>query len=300
MRSSPNSDLRVHPPGAGQDVAGREVAQVPGDRGRADVDGDPVGASTNPGQTATMRSASSTATVTAPSPRSIAGCSEASTANGRSGAGGRVAATGRRHRPLAVCSSPSSALGSSTYHSVNDGSTTIGGRSRSLRTTWRWTLAGRRDVDDDIVGHGRRAPEPMPLEQRAVAPVVGLDRRRSAERLRPDRDPPLGERTARRQHLAAAADTTPTTHRVEVGAQSARRFEHGGAVLDRAVQPRRREDDPVIAHETRITQPAAGAGPRGRRDRPRRSGRSGRGWHGSRRRSRDRFPSARRPPSRPP
>ena len=36
------ADLGVHPPRARQHLAGREVAQVPGDRGRADVDRDAV------------------------------------------------------------------------------------------------------------------------------------------------------------------------------------------------------------------------------------------------------------------
>ena len=44
------ADLRVHRAGGGDDFAGHEIAQMRGDRGRADVEGDAVGAVAKAGQ----------------------------------------------------------------------------------------------------------------------------------------------------------------------------------------------------------------------------------------------------------
>ena len=117
-------------------------------------------------------------------------------------------------------------------------------RSRSLRTTWPVHLAGRRARRRRRRRRSVRAqPSRLPGDERAVAVVVGLDRRRRTERVGCGVDRPLGEAADARRHLAAPADAAPAAHRVEVDAELAGRLEHRGAVGDLALEARRREHD---------------------------------------------------------
>ena len=106
----------------------------------------------------------------------------------------------------------------------------IGGQVEVLAHDLAVDLAGRRHVDDDVADDARRAAEAVTGHERAVAVVVGLDGARWAERVGRGVDRPLGEAPDARLDLAAPADAAPAAHRVEVGAEAARRLEHGRAV----------------------------------------------------------------------
>jgi hypothetical protein len=91
-------------------------------------------------------------------------------------------------------------------------------------------LAGRRHVDHDVAADRRGAAETVPGSERAAPRVVAFERRPLVELPAGRRDLPFGERADRRHHLTASADATAAAHAVEVDAEQSRRGEHGRAV----------------------------------------------------------------------
>ncbi len=290
-------DLRVHATGAGEHLTGREVAQVAGDRRRPDVDGHAEGgvdvAGPDGDETVGL----------------VDGDRDRALLTVERGLQRRQHVETHRWRGTAVlleqrpadradgCEIVARLAELELRHlDVPQPERRVDGDRREVEVLAHHLpvdLAGRRDVDHDVATDAGGATQPVTGDERAVAAVVGLDRRRRPECVRSNGDRPLGERALSGHYLATTTDAAATAHRVEVGAETARRIEHGGAVLDRSAQTGRREDDPMLPHGAPVS-PFGDGGPRDRRGRLRRRGRSGRGWRGSRWRSSRRCPSTRR------
>ena len=89
-------------------------------------------------------------------------------------------------------------------------------------------LTVRRNVDDDVAPNLRRAPQASPgAEWRALLVVALLDRSEFREMPGPRAHPVLGKLAGALHDLAATADTSTTTHRIEVDAKRPGRFEDG-------------------------------------------------------------------------
>ena len=120
----------------------------------------------------------------------------------------------------------------------------------------------RGHVDHQVAADLRVASEPA-VGRQAVAlavPLLGLGERDQV--VGRARQPVLRERPLHRHHLAAAADPTAPTHRVEVDAERAGGVQHARAVGHLAPPARRREDDrvrgrahPSLCGPTRAARP---------------------------------------------
>ncbi len=252
------ADLRVHPPGRREHLAGGEVAQVAGDGGRADVDrrphdalavagphGDDHAVAHGHGHRRVVRAAR-------PTDRATARQRRAGPPQHRRG--------GRRHRHAVL-------VGHGRGQLVDDardvGSEHRGSELEVVRGHQRVDhegrqvevlahhlavhLARRGHVDHDVADDARGAAQSLAGDERPTAAVVVLERARCAQGVPVVGDAPLGERSGRGAHLTPTADPAPAAHRVEVGAESPRCVEHRRAHRHGAVQPRRREHHARLA-----------------------------------------------------
>ncbi len=287
IRSSPKRICGFISAGRGEDLAVGQVAEVAGDRGRADVDRDAVGRGR--GGPARPRSAarpSWTATVTRQLP-----------AAQRRLQGPEHAEVGRQvgQAPLALerLEEPGEVAGRGGEVGLGDLDVVepddrveleSRARRRLLRTTWRWTwLSGGTSITT--------SPRSVAVQRRAAGPAPGRARTGSAASSDSSGDrcpavevmPCFGNSPIARAHLAASADAAPAADRIDVDAERARGVEHGRARGEPAAPAGRREDDERFGHGRdgpvdgsrvghRRAQPAAGAGTASRRRFTRRPG----------------------------
>ena len=232
------ADLGVHPTGRGENGAGGEVTEMPGDGRRADVEGHAEGQVAETG----------------PDPDHFP-----------------LVADRHRHRPLPasegrlqpvqdrwVDREPAKAplIGECRQQTLEiaGGAGQVGlgdfdvmqtdhrihGKGRHpgpLSDHLAVDLAVRRDIDHDVVGDVSGAPEPLSSEERPLSPVVGLGGTRCRQSVGSGLDPG----PAPDHHLAPATDPTTTADGVEVHAELPRRVEDGGPVGERPPSPRRGE-----------------------------------------------------------
>ena len=233
------ADLRVHLAGRGEHVAGREVAEVAGDRRRADVERDrrstvvearPDGRDRRP--------PSCTATVTrqvpgGAAPLCSAACSDVQR-RGRAPSAPTRARGRRRRRPRSLGRRREVRLRDLDVVQADDRDRPRSGRaSASLRTTWRCTwLSGGTSITSSPATRAVQ-PRRRPAREAAVA------RRRPARRRRcgsgataAETIAVLGVLALAHLDLAAAADAAPAADRVEVDPEPPGRLEHGRAVRE--------------------------------------------------------------------
>ena len=116
---------------------------------------------------------------------------------------------------------------------------------RTLADDLPMHLAVRRNVDDDVAPNLRRTPEAPPRAERCALLVVALlDRPELGEMLRPRAHAVLGEHADALHNLAATADTSAATHRIEVDAERPGRFEDRRPRRKLTPPARWREHDP--------------------------------------------------------
>ena len=229
------ADLRVHGAAAGHHLAGAEVDEIAGDRGRSDIDGDPedrlveAGADVHDGAVGV----------------DDRGDGPLAVADGglQIGEGPRIdddaldtpVGAERGHEELAVGSLVAQ-LERRQFDvaSRDEGVEGEAGQVDLLADDRPVDLALRGDVDDEVPPDLRLTAQPVARRDRSPAPVVGLARRPSAHVVGGRRDPPLGEVAERRGHLTAAAQPPATTGRIEVdghrtgGIEQARAEGHAG------------------------------------------------------------------------
>ena len=118
---------------------------------------------------------------------------------------------------------------SSTYASVNSGSTTRSARSTSLRTTgrWTWLVAGTSMTASPTTRRG--AAEPGTGFERAGEPGVALGRAGRRPRVLAASIAHFANVPVVGPHLAVATDGPAPAHGVEVGTERPGRVEHRGA-----------------------------------------------------------------------
>ena len=148
-------------------------------------------------------------------------------------------------------------------------------------------LARGRYVDDDITAHLGHTAEPVALLEFSLSAVLDLPFAARRERVARGLDVPLREVADARRDLATSTYASSTAHRVEVDTKTTSSVENGDALLDGAVETGWCEDDAWHgASVSRLTNRGATErddgvdGPRDRRLHP--SGRWGHDWHESR------------------
>ena len=250
IRSSPNRNLRIHHAAACDHLAGFEVAQVSGDGGGADVDGEAVHPFLESGpycnQLAPFAHRDGAFPVAAPG---LAGAHRGGQALEEAQI--RVEAA-ELPFPFERLQQPGGVAGLVRHaRSVEldvvelddrvdlEVADLVGRLAHHLAVD----LAVGRHVDDHVALHHRLAAQ-APSVREALDPVVLLfGRGRAAEVGLARSDPELRELAGAERDLAAPADGAPAAHRVDVHSEAARRGEHRGAGREVAAVPRRHEDD---------------------------------------------------------
>ena len=327
------ADLGVHAAGAGQDLPGRQVAEVAGHRGRADVDGHAEGPVDETGPGGSDRPAPVRA-------RSTDGNGERSVGGGPVEVGqdrglepdpidgpvGRELVGDPFGLAGAVLLGPRGQL---EVVEADDGVDDEAVEGHVLAHHLPMDLARRRHVDDHIAQYPGVAPEPTALGQGLPAEIGGLDLAGGAQVTLVGGDGPLVEPAGGRLDLAATADPSSAAHRVEVDPEAPGCGQGRDPVVDAAAQTRWCEHHPVplpvvvsngdggivgwpgpVGGWPRHPPLSLRSGPVGpadrpavvvgrRRPRPRGLHRPGPGWLRSRPRSSDPGWPARRPPSPP-
>ena len=221
------ADLRVHHPRRGQDLAGRHVAEVRGDRGRADVDRDAEQRIVEAGPAG----GDPLALVHRDGHLPLALAQRLLQAAQRVQVDGELAQAPLRLQrlldPLEVAALP-------VHVRLLDLDIVEPGRGIELDRAHLGALpdhllvhlAVGRHVDDDVAQELRLAGQPPPRLQALPALVALLDRRERAQMLGRAGDAVLGEAALAHRHLAPPADRPPAAHRVDVDAELPRRGQH--------------------------------------------------------------------------
>ncbi len=289
------ADLRVHRAGRGDDFAGREIAEMRGDRGRADVESEPIGA------LAKARQDRDDFALVAQGDGDLEGAgAQRLLQPAQHAAGSRRASPTPHCSRNAVLQAPEIARG--VVHvgladldivKAHDRIDLDRMRLGALAHDLAMDLAFRGHVDDEIAADPRLTAEAASLAQGpALVGVALLDLvpRRDMVARRGDRV--FGELALGDVDLAASANAAPAANRIEIDAEPARRVEDARAFREAAALARRREDDAMLAQG--VTPAPGGVRPRAGPRRPLRPRAPARGICESRRRNWRRGPSPRR------
>ena len=291
------SDLRVHRPDGGDDLAAHKIGQVGGDRGRADVDRDAVGALGEAGHDRNDVAALAQRGGDFPSP----GAQRFLQGGERGEIGGRPGEAPLLAERLLQAAKIARGLvhvrfGDLDVVKAHDRIDLDRMRLGALAHDLPVDLAFGRNVDDEIAAYPGLAPEPPAGgESAALVGIAALDLapRRDMSGARADRM--LGELALGDVDLAAAANTPPAADRIEIGAELAGSGEQARSIGELAALARGGEDDAMGAQRQSLTLAPVCAPRAGRLRRPPRPPAPARDICGSTGRSWDRGPSRRRP-----
>ncbi len=240
------ADLRVHRAGAGEHLAGVQIAEMPGHGGGADIEGHPERDVVEPGEDRGDQRFVSHGDGGGP----VAGAKRLLQVGQHDRidleADERPVALERVEHPLQIARRVFERglldLDVVEPHDRIDlDRVGVGLLPHDLAVD----LGLGRHVDQQIAADLRVTPEPAILGE-AIAFAVALLRLGERDQVvGRARDPVLRERPRHRHHLAAAADPAPATDRVEVDAQRTGGVEHARTVGHLAAPPRGGEDDGV-------------------------------------------------------
>ena len=239
------ADLRVHRPDRGDDLAAREIGEVGGDGGGADIDRDAEGALGEARHDGDDVAAFAQRDGDLPLPRAQ-----------------RLLQAGKRREidvrfveiPLLVQSLlKATKIARRLVHvrladldviEADDRIDLDRMRLRALADDLPMNLAFGRHVDDEVAANsGLAAEPPAGGERSALRGVAGLDLCRRRHMIGAGTDGVLGEVALRDVDLTAAANATPATDRIEIDAERARGFEQARAFGELAALAGGREDD---------------------------------------------------------
>ena len=288
------ADLRVHRADRGDDRAADEVAEMDRDGGRADVDGDAIGALGEARQDGDD--------VAALAQRH--GCGPAALAKGL------LQARERREIGMRIRDAPlfgerllqAAKVARRVLHvrladfdivqpddRIDVDRVLLGALAHDLAVD----LALRRHVDDELAANLGLAAEPPPRRKRSALIGIALLDLAPGARVRGVRgDRVLGEFALGDVDLAAPANAAPAADRIEIDTERARRGEQARSCRELAPLARRQEDDAMRGQAAALRPSPGGALRAARRPRLRTTARD---ICGSRRRNWDHGPSRRRP-----
>ena len=220
------ADLRVHDAGRGHDIAGRQFAEMAGDGGGADVEGEAVGlvveARPHRGDLLAVMDGDGDGPI-ALAQRLLQVLDDPQVAVEPGQAPLRRQ---RLHQPLQVAGGiVHVGLDHLDIVQAHDRIELDGPHLRALAHHLLVDLAVGRHVDDEVALQQRRAAEAAPVLEAAPIGVALLDGAESREvgRLRVDAE--LGELALADLDLAAPADAAPAAHRIDIDAEAARRLQ---------------------------------------------------------------------------
>ncbi len=247
------ADLRVHQAGGGADLAGGEIAEVAGDGGRADVDGEAVD-----GAVVEARPDVQDARLRAIGVDGTGDLPVALAQRGLQHLQGAQVALDAVELPL-LGQRPFEALqvtgglvhvwfGYLDVVEAGGGVEGDGAGLGALADHLAVDLALGRDVDDGVGEELGLAAEAAAGGEAADAVVALLDGVEGGERVGGDGEAMLGERAEGGGDLAPGADAAPAADRVEIDAELTRGGENGGAGGEAAALAGRGEDDEWVSH----------------------------------------------------
>ena len=238
------ADLRVHDPGAGEDRAVGQVGQMPGDRGRSDID----------------RDAERTVVEARPDRDELVAAVDRDRDPVVTGRERRLESLHDREVRPQVVQPPlagqgveqpaqiAGRRGEVRRHDIDrvqadDRIEHEGSGIEVLAHDLAVDLALGRDVDHGIAEQVDRARQAPVGGQGMLGAVGRLQLRGRGKVVGRGGDPVLRERSEARGHGTATADPAPAADRVDVDAERTSRVEDGGPGLYPATSPRRGEDD---------------------------------------------------------
>ena len=239
------TDLRVHRPAGGDDLAGHEIGQVGGDRGRTNVDGDavgPLGEARHDGDDVASL-AHRRGDFPLPRAQRLLQAGE----RGEIGFGSGKAPL-RAQRLLQAAKVARRLvhvrLGDLDVIEADDRIDLDRMRLGALAHNLAMDLALGRDVDDEIAANPGLATKPPAGDKRAALfGVAALDPGPWGHMIGARMNRVLGEIAFGDIDLAAAADAPPAAYGIEIDAELARRSEQARAVSEFASLARWSEDD---------------------------------------------------------